>query len=286
MNDLRTVKIPVIADGKKFEYLCRDIWDNDSNNNELVAFNGRPGQAQNGVDIFGRKINSQKWFGIQCKARNTSNMLSKKEIETEINKALEFNPKLDHYILATTLHRDVKLQEIAREINNRLSRQNKFRFEIIFWDDIEDMLKEEHNFHIYHKYYKEFFANNESLGHAIGKLLNLELGIGDGADTHYEIMIGKIPKLKNDTSHCVDYYKGSYFIINFHERNMETFPLPCFPSDLEMCFSNRLDRFRITKWINSINNIEKFIYESDDTHHFYLNKKEYEKYLNELRDDE
>ncbi len=73
MRDLRTLQIPKIKDGIKFEHLCRDIWKNDKNHYELVAFNGRPGQSQDGVDIFGREIDSKKWFGIQCKVRKDSN---------------------------------------------------------------------------------------------------------------------------------------------------------------------------------------------------------------------
>ena len=287
MKDLRAIRIPKIADGVEFEYLCRDIWKNDTSNNELVAFNGRPGQAQDGVDVFGRNISKQKWFAIQCKARKESNSLSQKEIETEIKKALYFNPKLKHYILATTLPRDVGLQKISREINEQLSKDQHFTFEIIFWNEIEDILKEEKNINIYHKYYQQFFANNETLGHAIGKLINLELGISDYSDTHYEIMLGKIPKKEEDTSHSVNYYKGSYFIINFHERKMETFSLPCYPSDLEeVCFGNTFDRFRISKWINSIKNMDKFIYQTEDTINSYISESEYSEYLDELKEDD
>ena len=281
MHDLRTIEIPKIVDANKFEYLCKDIWSN-SKKFELVALNGSAGQTQDGVDIFGRIIDSNQWFGIQCKVRRER--LTKKEIEAEISKASKFNPKLTKYIICTTLNRDVEIQKITRELNQELSKKNKFVLDILFWDDIEDFLKEEENYTIYHKYYKEFFENNETLGHAIGKLINLELGIGNDADAHYEILIGKIPKDKDNTSYNVNYYKGSYFIINFHERKIETFSVLCYPTDLEMCFSNRLDRFRITKWINSIKNLDDFIYQTEDTIHSYVSENEYKEYLEELRE--
>jgi hypothetical protein len=117
MHDLRTLDITKIKDGIKFEYLFRDIWKKNKKY-ELVAFNGRPGQAQNGVDIFGRKIEDQQWFGIQCKARKNDNKLGETEIREEINKAKYFTPSLKNYTLITTLNRDEKLQELMRLINS------------------------------------------------------------------------------------------------------------------------------------------------------------------------
>jgi hypothetical protein len=83
MQDLRTVEIPIITDSLKFEYLCRDLWKKESMN-EPVSFNGRPGQGQDGVDVYGRNTTTEKWFGIQCKVRDKDNKLSKKEIDAEI----------------------------------------------------------------------------------------------------------------------------------------------------------------------------------------------------------
>lgn len=63
MHDLRTVEIPKITDSVKFEYLCRDLWKNESMN-EPVSFNGSPGQGQGGVDVYGRNTTTEEWFGI------------------------------------------------------------------------------------------------------------------------------------------------------------------------------------------------------------------------------
>ena len=76
-----------------------------------------------------------------------------------------------------------------------------------------------------------------------------------------------------------------FFLINFHERKVETFPVPCFPSDLEQCFSNRLDRFRITEWINSLENINDFIYNKDSNIKTYISMEKYYEYINELKDE-
>lgn len=283
MHNLRTMEIAKINDSITFEHLCRDLWKNNSLNNQ-VQLNGRPGQTQDGVDVFGRYKESGKWFGIQCKVRKDDNLLTKSDIQKEIAKALNFNPELCEYIICTTLSRNVKIQNVIRELNDELFKEKKFDLSILFWDDMQELLKSENNFVVCHKYFNAFFANNETLGHAVGKLINLELGIGKQLDTHYEIMIGKVPKEEDGKNTDVSYYKGTYFMINYHERKMETFPIPCFDSDLEQAFSNPFDRFRITKWINSIESIDDFIYECEDSIHAFLSEEEYSeriKYLEE-----
>ncbi len=282
MRDLRQVKIPKIKDSVTFEYLCKEIIESYCDY-EQVQFNGRPGQSQNGVDIFARKKNGNKWIGIQCKVRESN--LSEKDIIDELNKAKGFNPTLTTYQIYTTASRDSKIQEVIREKYDELIEDFGVKVKIVFWDDIEDILKKESCYRIYHRYYKEFFANNETLGHAIGKLINLDLGIGDSTDTNYEIMIGKVPEEKSGDYSGINYYKGCYFIVNFHERTMETFPIPCYSSDLERCFSSSFDRFRITNWINSIDNINDFIYNNESSIKSYISEKKYKKYIDRINEE-
>lgn len=269
-----------ICDSKIFELLCRDLWRNNPNY-ESVQINGRPGQQQDGVDIFARCISNRKWIGIQCKVRDGK--LTIDEIKEEILKALEFNPKLSKYYIYTTAKRDASLQESVRVYSENALEELTKHIEVKFWDDIEEQLKEEINFNIYHCYYHSFIANNETLGHGIGRLINLELGtFPNSADTHYELMIGKVPPSSDQDDYFkVNYYKGSYFIINYHERRMETFPIPCYASDLEQCFLNKFDRQRVSNWINSIENIDDFIYGTDDINHTFISNMDKEDYYNE-----
>lgn len=271
MRDLNGIKISPIKDSKLFERLCRDLWKNDSSNINVDLY-GSFGQEQDGVDVFGRKKNTNKWFGIQCKVRESK--LTKLDITNEILKAEKFNPKLEEYIICTTIKKDKKLQDTINEFNND---GYKFNIKLLFWDDIEELLKEENNFNIFYRYYEEFIVDNQTLGHAIGKLINLELGVDKFLDTHYDIMIGKIPKFKKEKKSSIDYYQNTYFIINFHEKKMETFPLPCFSSDIEQAFSFPFDRDRIAIWINSINDLDKFIYSKEDRVETYITREEYTK---------
>jgi len=284
MHDLRTIEIPKITDSVKFEYLCRDLWKNETMN-DPVSLNGRPGQGQNGVDVYGRDTATDKWFGIQCKVKEGSSTLNKKEIVTEIEKAKHFNPSLGRYFLCTTLKRDAAIQKIEREIIEELKKFNGFSFQILFWNDIEEMLKQESNINVYQKYYQKFFIHNTTLGHSIGKLINIELGIGNSIDTHYELIIGKIPDYKDKRHSKVDYYRGVYFIVNFHERKMETFRPRCFETDLEAAFYNKFDLFRITKWLNSIKNLDDFIYDDVCDVEFFLSDEEHENRLRDIRDE-
>lgn len=277
MCDLNGINIAPINDSKLFERLCRDLWKNDESNINVQLY-GSSGQFQERVDIFGRKIDNNKWFGIQCKVRE--NKLTQLDINKEISKVKIFNPVLNEYIICTT-KRDAKIQEFIREINNS---KDTINIKVLFWDDIEELLKEERNFNIFHRYFEEFFVDNQTLGHSIGKLINLELGIGNSKDTHYNLMIGKIPKYNKEKETSLDYYQDTYFIINFNEKKMEIFPLRCFESDLEQAFSIRFDRFRITKWINSIKNLDKFIYSNEDSLETYITKKEYTKYLEAMNE--
>jgi len=109
---------------------------------------GRPGQAQNGVDVHGC---SDKFgdIGVQCKRldeRDENNnplpggVVTTDFLEKEASKALSFNPKLKLWILATTAKRDAKAQESARTLGQRYKDQGNFEIIVWFWDDFVSWL--------------------------------------------------------------------------------------------------------------------------------------------------
>ncbi|MBP6713377.1 MAG: hypothetical protein KA157_05520 [Aliarcobacter sp.] len=249
------IKIPKPYHWKTFELLCEALWEKNGNVDFIKQY-GRQGQFQSGIDLYGYKVNGDL-FAIQCK--DVQN-LTIPMIEKEINLVLQNNLNIRHYILCTTFNRSTNLQDYEILFNSN----NQLKFEIIFWEDIEELLKKEENYNIFHRFYNQLISNNETLGHGVGKLINLELGFGSFIDTHFELMIGKIPEEPNGNYNNVNYYKGLYFIINFHEKRMDVFRVPCFQSDLIMAFTNCIDRQRITAWINSIENLDDFIYDNKD----------------------
>lgn len=258
MNDLRTLDIPKVTDGNKFEYLCRDIFRNNPDL-DIVELNGRSGQTQNGVDVFAREKINGEWIGIQCKCRSKGKQLSKSDINIEVDKAKKFNPKISTLYIYTTCERDVKVQEMEREINNNLSRNGEFTLKIKFWPDIEEELKKESNFNVYYRYYKNYFVDNTTLGHAVSKLFNLDLCFDGSVDTHYELMLGKIPNYKDKKPKNANYYRGTYFIVNLHENKMETFTTPCHDIDITQAFPNVIDRHRVCNWLSTLHDLEEFI---------------------------
>ncbi|MBU6268316.1 MAG: hypothetical protein KGN34_12300 [Sphingomonadales bacterium] len=95
--------------------------------------NGRPGQAQNGVDVFGHDEHGLQ-LGIQCK--NTVGGVSFNVIELEIKSAETFQPPLAHLYVATTAKRDAPLQQAVRMLSAERRKAGLFPVNVLFWDDI------------------------------------------------------------------------------------------------------------------------------------------------------
>lgn len=283
--DLRFIDIPKIENDILLEDLAKDLTKADSSF-EIVNVHGRPGQKQDGVDVYARKMNSSEWIAIQCKIRATNRSFSKEELLSEVNQAKNFNPKISEYFLYTTLSRDTVTQQFEREINAELLYEGSFKFQILFWEDIESKLKETQFETVYYRYYHKYFRDNLVIGHAIGKLVNLELEFDNISDTHCELMVGKIPLHDNDNGKNVNYYRGTYFIINLHNNKIEFFSKThnsdkahCFPSDIEYAFDNRIDCYRICKWLTEIENIDNFIYDDKHNYTFSITEEERRNYF-------
>jgi hypothetical protein len=276
MPNLQDVKLLPLKDDEKFENLCLDLWKRKKPNGNFQR-NGRRGQRQNGVDIFGNEEQPNgnlKWIGIQCKVKSMGDNLTKAEIEEEIAKAKTFVPPLSEYIIFTTAPRDATIQQFARQKSDEHRKMGLFPVTIHFWDDIELDLADEENLDICHKYYRDFFIDVQNMQIAISKLVNIEIGIDGKCDTRYEVMIGKIPKGKEDSYFGINYYKGSYYITDLQNKTFDTFPIPCHPSDLESVFRERRDRYIISKWINSVQ-LDDLIYESEINYCSTITAEEY-----------
>ncbi|MXW20209.1 MAG: hypothetical protein F4Z95_05340 [Gammaproteobacteria bacterium] len=129
-------------DWVRFEDLClalfKQVW-----NDPLAQKNGRRGQRQNGVDIFGSPASKgDVYWGVQCKAPDTryGGGPTLAELEAEVEKAENFSPKLDRWILATTAPRDATLQQFAREISVERREKDLFSVHVLGWDEILDLL--------------------------------------------------------------------------------------------------------------------------------------------------
>lgn len=126
-----------------FESLCKKLWGEIWDCAEIKK-NGRSGQNQHGVDIYGIPKFDSEHYGIQCKGKDeySDASLSSKEIDDEIEKAKKFSPPLKKLYFATTANKDAKIEEYVRikDLENRKS--NLFEIHLFCWEDIADLIEE------------------------------------------------------------------------------------------------------------------------------------------------
>ena len=126
-----TTDLPIPKSWDEFEDICSDILKRKWRDPYVVR-NGRSGQKQFGVDIYGRPVHLRgqgtQLAAGQCKRVES---LTKKEITDEIEDAANFVPLTEEYIILTTLKRDATLQAFVRKKNWAIP-----RVEILFWEDI------------------------------------------------------------------------------------------------------------------------------------------------------
>lgn len=270
------VEIPRILNEDLFEDLCLDLFrmnDEYENTNR----NGRRGQRQDGVDIFARNKLSLKWLGIQCKVKDKGN-IRVEEVDKEIERAYKFNPKITQYTFYTTAKRDSNIQAYIRSRSDDNVAKGLFNIDILFWEDIENLLRSERYNSIHYKYYREYYTRLKEDGFSFGKLISLNIG-HQHLDSFYPLLIGKIYREKNQKQETINHWKGIYYIVNFNEYTSEIFPIPCYPSDLEAAFKYKRDRYIITKFINSIPNMDNFIESKESHFELILTDEEYKEFL-------
>ncbi|MEG1749325.1 MAG: hypothetical protein RR249_06515 [Tannerellaceae bacterium] len=126
-----------------FEKLCKKLWGEVWNCSDTIQRNGRSGQKQCGVDVYGLPKGEVAYYGIQCKGKDdyTNSQLTEKEIDAEIEKALNFKPKLKRFLFATTANKDVSIEEYIRERNILHIQKGLFEIYLSSWEDIVDILE-------------------------------------------------------------------------------------------------------------------------------------------------
>jgi hypothetical protein len=146
-------RLPIPQNWQDFESICHRLWI-EIWNDAGAKKNGRQGQPQNGVDIYGRPIYSSLFAGIQCKDKKgqLGSELGKEELEVECEKARKFTPELKAFTLATTAPRDVEIQKHSRLLSD--SGSFPFTVDVSAWDDIQSEIV--YRPAILQHYYKDF----------------------------------------------------------------------------------------------------------------------------------
>ena len=130
-----------------FERLCKVLWGEIWECPDTIKRNGRQGQAQKGVDVYGIKKGECVYRGIQCKGKDdyTNSQLTEPEIDNEIAKALLFTPKLKSFYFATTANKDAHIEEYIRKKNLESISKGEFEIDIFAWEDIVDLIEAHRN---------------------------------------------------------------------------------------------------------------------------------------------
>jgi len=166
MSTFTTSRFPLPKSWDEFEDISADIikkiWKCD-----YITRNGRSGQQQDGVDIFGKpsKFNGG-YCGVQCKNKK----MTIAEIKEEIIKAENFKPPLKEFIFTIGSERDVKLQEGMRILDSERINEEKFSIQALFWEDICLILSEYPE--LMEKHFPQFIERQASLKSVIQKIMD------------------------------------------------------------------------------------------------------------------
>ncbi|MCB2160675.1 SAVED domain-containing protein [bacterium] len=137
MPTLSNTNYPRLNDEDEFEELIRDICAMEWGNPDTKR-NGRKGQKQHGVDVYGLPAGNAggDYRGAQCKHRSTGKQLSKDEIHNEIKEARGFPHNLDALIIVTDAPRDAMTQKTVDSFSEAEISSGGFSVSIWFWEDI------------------------------------------------------------------------------------------------------------------------------------------------------
>lgn len=137
MSTLFQVALPKPLDWQDFERKSRTLFKCVLGD-PSTQLNGRTGQPQAGVDIWGcRDGNVVQLVGVQCK--KSDDALTVAELESEVAKAKGFLPAIREFILVTTAPRDVRIQQRARELTAKLAQTDRPILVTVWaWEDIQE----------------------------------------------------------------------------------------------------------------------------------------------------
>ena len=145
-----------------FETLCKKLFGEIWGCPHTIKKNGRLGQTQFGVDIYGKPKGTNEYWGIQCKGKDNyvDSKLTEKEIDIEVNKALQFEPKLKVLIFTTTAPKDVNIEQYIRKIDTKSCNNGNFEIVLYSWQDLADLIEENRdtfNWYVNNIQFKEQF---------------------------------------------------------------------------------------------------------------------------------
>ncbi|WP_428062194.1 tetratricopeptide repeat protein [Brevundimonas sp.] len=141
MTTVQSRALPPPSNWQDFERLTFDLFSRFWKTSD-AAFNGRSGQPQAGVDVYGTDRTENRFTGVQCKGKDGDYgvTLKAKELLSEVEKAKTFTPPLEVFILATTAPDDAALQALARQITQLHRATGLFEVRVEGWAILKQRL--------------------------------------------------------------------------------------------------------------------------------------------------
>ncbi len=121
---------------------------------------GRLGQRQDGVDVYG-ETHSGAQIGVQCKEMRAGKKVTEALIRDEANKALNFQPSLSTFVIATTMPEDTAMHKAVANLN--LSGNYPFKILCWSWNHFNDKLNRSNQVvqDTYERYARSFGHNQD-----------------------------------------------------------------------------------------------------------------------------
>ncbi len=172
-------------------------------NDPNTVVNGRTGQAQQGVDIYGRRDQAgHHWVGIQCKQKSDGQKLTEPELKREVSKAKTFTPTLSELIIVTTAPDDANIQRIARDITQHHEAEGLFSVDVWGWGTIErEVRKHGRAIEAFHPDLTPFSRELQSLGEQTIALVKDE---SSKADQILRLLDRIVPAISNDSASAAE----------------------------------------------------------------------------------
>jgi len=167
-------------DWQVFEEICHSLWEREWKC-ATIQQHGRSGQAQHGVDIYGKPDGGAHYHGIQCKAKSSAAgriaALSVKDIRREVEEARTFAPPLKGLIIATTAASDVKIQTIVRKLSEEHVRQGLFTIDVLAWPEIVARLVQHED--LLERFYPGASARWKGMAQQVDELHRRAMGLNE-----------------------------------------------------------------------------------------------------------
>jgi tetratricopeptide (TPR) repeat protein len=180
MTDVTNRALSPPTNWQDFERISYDIYSRRWQTND-AEMHGRQGQPQAGVDIYGHdRLENNKFVGVQCKGKDQTynEPLKEAELRQEIEKAKNFIPRLDVFVLATTAPNDARIQQVARTLTEDHRPQGLFEVRVQGWRTLQQWLTDYPN--LLTKYYPDIFPPSEILS-------GIERGFADTRQDNVDI---------------------------------------------------------------------------------------------------